>query len=85
MEQLMKHETETLGLIPDSLKSKLDLSPRLPATWHNRSWIRKTSSGRIPDHLRDGYITYPQAIKNAVSRVFGLLKRYAQPWRNRSK
>ena len=81
----MKNDTESLCLIPDSVKEKIDLYPRLPATWHDRSWIRNTNSGRIPDHLRGDYITHPQAIKNAVCRVFGFLKRYAQPWQNWGK
>ena len=82
----MKHDTENLGLIPDSIKEKIDLAPRTPATWHKprRGWTEARRQ-RVLENLGRDHTTHPQAIKNAVSRVFGFLKRYAQPLRNRGK
>lgn len=81
----MQDTRDCLRHIADAVRKPVPLPVARPACWHDRSWISDTGSSRIPDHMRKNYITHPQAIKNAVSRVFGYLKRYAQPWRNRGK
>jgi len=82
----MKHDTESLGLIPDSIKEKIDLTPRIPATWHNprRGWS-EASRQRVLENLGRDHTTHPQAIKRFFNSILGSLLRYAKPWRNRRK
>lgn len=82
----MKHDTDSIKMVMQVIGKDLHTPLPIPPGPHY-SW-RKTSVTRIDgvaEHFRPGFRTYPERIKDAVSRVFGLLKRYAQPWRNRGK
>ena len=82
----MKDDAESIGLIPDSIKEKVDLSPRCPATWHNpRRDHSESSRQRVLDNLRRDNTTHPQAIKRFLNSLFSRLARYTLPWRNRGQ
>lgn len=82
----MKHDTENLGLIPDSIKEKIDLAPRTPATWHKprRGWTEARRQ-RVLENLGRDHTTHPQAIKSFLNGFLSLLSRYSLSWRNRGK
>ncbi|GAB3362665.1 MULTISPECIES: hypothetical protein [Giesbergeria] len=71
----MPHSSEDLKIIGKVLGKKVDLPVARPAGWHNPRWREKTSIGRIPEHLRPGFRTYPQIIKDAVSNFLSALYR----------
>lgn len=79
----MKDDLESIRLVMDVVREKVNLPVARPAGWHDRAWIKNTGSGRIPEHLRDNYVTHPQAIKNLIGNALRKLKGYAIPWRER--
>ena len=74
MKQFVENNLEDFKLIADVVREKVELPVMHPAGWHNSRRNADSCNGRIPDHLRVNFRTYPQRIKDFFSNILRRLQ-----------
>ena len=71
----MKDSFEGGQIIPHAAREKINLSVARDVGLHSPRHDPSASTGSIPKHLRLGYRTHPQAIKDFFRNLLTRLKR----------
>jgi hypothetical protein len=83
MEQLMKYDPESIRILSEAIREKVDLPVARPTGWHNPRRREDPNVGGLSDDTNVHHISKPKGFKHLVGNLLGFFKRSGLPGRRR--